>query len=97
MELKFPRTSRQILSFAQIVLPSCGDDLEELMITGFYHIYDYDDNVSQTVSVAVLNKIKACCPKLKTLVFRYCRFDLEPAAQDNVPDNLETLEFYRCK
>jgi hypothetical protein len=97
VELGFPRTRRQISSFAQNVLPSCGDDLEELMITGFYDIDDYDDNVSQTVSVAVLNKIKACCPKLKTLVFRYCRFDLEPAAQDNVPDNLETLEFFRCK
>jgi hypothetical protein len=67
------------------------------MITGFYHIRNYDDKVSQTVSVAVLNKIKACCPKLKTLTFRYCRFDLERSAQNNLPNNLKTLEFSHCR
>jgi hypothetical protein len=95
--LVFPRTRRQISQFARNVLSSFGDDLEELMITGFYHIRNYDDKVSQTVSVAVLNKIKACCPKLKTLTFRYCRFDLERSAQDNLPDNLKTLEFFHCR
>jgi hypothetical protein len=97
VELRFPRTRTQISHFAQNVLSRIGDDLEELLITGFYHIHDYDENVSQTVSVAVLDKIKSCCPNLKTLVFRHCRFDLEPAAQDNLPETLKTLKFDNCR
>lgn len=91
----FPRTPEQISCLALNVFPSIGESMEELKITGTYDAYDKIG--PQTISVAVLDKMKAFCPRLKTLVFRFCRFDLERAAQDNLPSTLETLEFHDCR
>lgn len=85
---------------ASTILPSIGEKLEELKITGFEGVHEdafENEREPQTLSVAVLDKIKASCPGLKTLVLRRCRFDLEPAAQDNLPDTLETLELDYCR
>jgi hypothetical protein len=95
VDLVFPRKPEQI---AFLVSNVVSEELEELKITGFHQIYDpYDESAPQTISVAVLEKLKTSCPRLKTLVFRTCRFDLEPAAQENLPDTLETLELRRCR
>lgn len=97
VDLAFPRKPEQIDFLASTVF---GPQLEVLKITGFHNFYEdvfQDEAEPQTLSLAVLNKIKASCPGLKTLVFRKCRFDKEPAVQDNLPGTLETLEFHACR
>ena len=90
-----PRTLDQISALISKVL---SEELEEMKIAGYCEIdYLNADNSPQTMSVAVLNELKISCPRLKTLVFRKCRFDFEPAAYENLPETLQTLKFYGCR
>jgi metal-dependent hydrolase (beta-lactamase superfamily II) len=100
VDLVFPRKPEQIFFLISKVFPRIGDKLEELKITGFHDFHDdhyQNESEPQTICVYDLEKIKAHCTGLKRFVFRKCRFDCHPYAQDNLPDTLETLEFYNCR
>jgi hypothetical protein len=100
VDLVFPRTEEQMFLFASIVLSTVGGNVQELKVTGFNdsrHGLPLDPTLLKTLSSAVLDKINDCCPGLKTLCIRKCRFDLVPDFHAHLPDALEKLEFHECR
>ena len=99
VDLGFPHTEEKMSLLASIVLTSVGGNVEELKVTGFNHPrhgYFPMHTAPKTLTSAVLDKIKACCPGLKTLCIRDCGFDLEPDFHRHLPDALEKLKFHGC-
>jgi hypothetical protein len=85
------------------VLPTVGDNVRELKVTGFHNISEFRWHVveaeSNTLSNAlILDRIRAHCPGLKKFVIRRCRMEAAPVTfQDYMPGTLETLEFHGCR
>lgn len=90
---------------ASRVFPSVGDKVRELKVTGFHNLREFFHlsvdcfgSETKTLTAAILDRIAASCPILKTFVIRKCNLDVRPDPfQDHLPGTLETLEFYECR
>jgi hypothetical protein len=103
VDLVFPRTLQQMHQLVSDVLPTVGDNVRELKVTGFHNIWEFRWHVveaeSNTLSnLLVLDRIGALCGGLAKFVIRRCRMEAGAVTfQDYMPRTLEELEFHGCR